>query len=66
MYVSISRSGTREQVVQSLRDELNADTKPLCVALAEHIEEYAAEGCSVSVSLTGSVSYSKKSEREED
>lgn len=60
MYVSISESGTKEHVVQRLRNHPGAPTAQcIAVLLADHVEENAAPG-SVGVSLSGSVNYTQQ------
>lgn len=60
MYISISESGTKEEVAERLRNHSGADTaKRIAALLADHVEENAAAGA-VSVSLSGSLSFTKK------
>lgn len=60
MYVSISESGTKEHVVQRLRNHQGDPTaQRVAAVLADHVEDKAAPG-SVTVSLSGSVSYTQQ------
>lgn len=60
MYISISKSGVKEEVVRSLRaDVADGAAAEVNKVLADHIDQHAAAHTSVSVSLSGSVHYTK-------
>jgi hypothetical protein len=59
MRISISKSGERDTVIKDLLSDTSPDTQSISKAVADHLQEKAAPG-SVSVSITGSVQYSRR------
>lgn len=57
MYITISRTGSKQEVIESLRKDPggNPVEKAMLTAVANHLEDHAADG---SVGVSGSLSLS--------
>jgi hypothetical protein len=56
MNISISKSGKKEDVIKELRED-QSDQRKVAGVLATYIDTHAVPECQVTVSVSGSVSF---------